>query len=59
MKRPIDTWLRIQGLKQKPIRKPILYWQAWFGNTLIDEHQSIALLKYKWNGQQITFKPIR
>jgi hypothetical protein len=57
MKTSIDTWLKIQGLKQTK-RKEILYWQAWFGNTLIDQHQSIALLKYKWKGQNVEFKPI-
>lgn len=60
MKTSMDTWRRIEGLKQTKPRKPILYWEAYFGNTCIDINNSIALLRHKYKGQPgVTFKGVR
>ncbi len=53
-------YAHIRGLKQKPARSPILFWEAYFGNTCIDQNNSIALLRHKYKGQPgVTYTAIR
>lgn len=40
-------------------RREILFWQAWFGNTLIDQNNSLPILRNKWKGQNLIFKSVR
>jgi hypothetical protein len=42
----------------QPVRKPILYWQAWRGNTLIENNNSVALLSHKY-GNGVIYKAVR
>jgi hypothetical protein len=35
------------ALNPKRQNKPVLYWQALKGNTVIDENNSVALLRFK------------
>jgi hypothetical protein len=59
-KTAMDTWLRIQGLKEPKKRKPIMYFTACFGNLELESNTSIALLKHKYKDQPgVTFKTIR
>lgn len=37
----------------KPVRKPILYWEAYKGNIIIDRSNSIALLRHKYGATAI------
>ena len=60
MKTSIDTWLKIQGLKQYKPRKPILYWAAYFGGVEVDANYSIAILRHKYrNEPSVIFKAVR
>lgn len=48
------------ALNPKRQNKPVLYWEALQGKTVIDSNNSVALLRYKWqHDKTITFKAIR
>lgn len=56
----MDSWLKIQGLKQKKLKRPILFYTAYFGNVELESNSSIALLKHKWKDQpEVTFRSVR
>jgi len=40
--------------------KPIKYWEAFKGGQIVDQNNSIALLRFKWQGDKsILFKAVR
>lgn len=44
----------------KHTTKPIRYWAAYKGNTLIDTNNSIALLRFKYKGVHgVTYRSVR
>jgi hypothetical protein len=59
MKRSMDTWLKLHPMRKVKVRKEPLYWQVYYGGVLIDENNSIALLRHKWKGQKVIFKSVR
>lgn len=63
MNTPMDTWRKIQGLKQPKTRKPVLYWEARYMGIVVDVNNSIPILRSKWrgewNGHKVTFHAIR
>lgn len=57
MKKPIDTYLKIQGLKQHK-HKPRLFFRVWYGNTCVDEGANYALLASKYKGWGVKIKGV-
>lgn len=48
------------ALKPKGVNKPVRYWQAVQNGVVIDENNSVALLRFKWkNYPQTIFKAVR
>ncbi|MFA6087448.1 hypothetical protein [Mucilaginibacter sp.] len=48
------------ALNPKRQNKPVLYWQALKDRQVIDENNSVALLRFKWSADKtITFKAVR
>lgn len=57
MKTAFDTYLKIQGLKERK-RKPVMFWRVWFGGVCVDEGNNVAILKARYAGQIVTIKPV-
>lgn len=49
--------LTTTAIRQKE-RKPIKYWQAWQFGRIVDENNSIALLRNKW-GSGAQYRSVR
>ena len=48
------------ALNPKRQNKPVSHWQALKGNTVIDENNSIALLRFKWSADKtVIYKAVR
>lgn len=49
--------LTATSLRQK-YRKPVKYWQAWQNGRIVDENNSLPLLRYKY-GKTAVYRSVR